>query len=59
MRWLRLGTGLAIVAIALMLAVAWRSVTHQDSAEAIKARTEAQMQRIEAEAQRLENAARQ
>ena len=59
MRWLRLGTALVIVLIVLMLVVAWRSAMHQDSAEAIKARTEAQMQRIEAEAQRLENAARQ
>lgn len=59
MRWLRIGTALVIVAIVAMLAIAWHSATHENSADAIKARAEAQMQRIEAEAQRLENAARQ
>ncbi|MBC9034921.1 hypothetical protein IAG41_21225 [Sphingomonas sp. JC676] len=57
MRWLRIGTVLVIVLIVAMLAVAWRSTTRENSADAIKARAEAQMQRIEAEAQRLENQA--
>ena len=59
MRWLRIGTALVIVLIVAMLAVVWHSATQEKGADAIKARTEAQMQRIEAEAQRLENAARQ
>lgn len=57
MRWLRIGTALVIVLIVVMLAVAWRSATREDGADAIKARAEAQMQRIEAEARRLENQA--
>jgi len=59
MRWLRISTALVIVAIVAMLAIAWRSAQHENSADAIKARAEAQMHRIEVEAQRLENAARQ
>ena len=59
MRWLRIGAALVIVLIVVMLAIAWRSATREKGANAIKARTEAQMHRIEAEAQRLENAARQ
>jgi hypothetical protein len=59
MRWLRIGTGLVIVLIVAMLAVAWQSTVRENGADAIKARTQAQMQRIEAEAQRLENATRQ
>jgi hypothetical protein len=59
MRWLRLGTALAIVAIVAMLAVAWHSAVHEASGgDRIKARAKAQMERIEAEAQRLENATR-
>lgn len=57
MRWLRFGTALVIALIVVMLAIAWRSTLHESGANAIKARTEAQMQRIEAEAQRLENQA--
>lgn len=59
MRWLRIGTALTFVLIVAMLAIAWRSTTRDNRADAIKARAEAQMQRIEAEAARLENAARQ
>jgi flagellar basal body-associated protein FliL len=57
MRWLRIGTALVVVLIVAMLVIAWHSATRDSSADAIKARTEAQMQRIEAEAQRLENQA--
>lgn len=57
MRWLRIGTALVVVLIVAMLGIAWRSATWDKGADAIKARTDAQMQRIEAEAQRLENQA--